>query len=250
MTLGLFWKFPAGVFHAVKLSWNNLDTPGGKASCFPRSARDLLLRSFACSPKIIMFWRRKLLLPSPRSRKNPVCDPHTSTRGFYTCLHQPLLAQSMFYKPKSIALKEEKKGVRNCKLCGKGSALLFCVAFRPTPILFQCSTWRETRSLKRNCLAQPNLTQVLTGNSPPLPGGETGLPSSPSFTLCCKSHGSPWATLPTASAFWCPHLYSFPVPATLLSSEDAAANHPLLVLLLHTAAAKKQFFLHKEITSQ
>lgn len=51
MTLGLFWTFPAGVFNTVKLPCNNLNTPGGKARCFPRSAWELLLRSFTCSPK-------------------------------------------------------------------------------------------------------------------------------------------------------------------------------------------------------
>lgn len=81
MTLGLFWKFPAGAFHTVKLPCNNLNIPGGKASCFPRSAWDLLLRSFTCSPKTIMFLGRMISLPSPRYRKRPVCDPHVPMGG-------------------------------------------------------------------------------------------------------------------------------------------------------------------------
>lgn len=47
----------------------------------------------------------------------------------------------------------------------------------------------------------------------------------------------------------CPNPYSLLAATTLPTSEAAAVNPPLFVTLLHTAAAKKQFFLCKGINS-
>lgn len=85
-------------------------TPGGKASCFPRSAWDLLLMSFNCSPK--MFLSRRISLPSPRFRKRPVCDPPMPMGG---SLPAPPSACMKLCFMSLRALKEGRMGMSDYK---------------------------------------------------------------------------------------------------------------------------------------
>lgn len=142
MTLGLFWKFPAGGFHAVKLSWNNSNAPGGKASCFPRSAWDLLLRSFSCSPHNNHLLGKEAFTAFPKIQKKPIFwSPYANGRF----LHAVSVWMKLFYEPKSIALKEDKIGVRDCKSPGKGSTSLSLMLSALHPHSFSVvPTSRET----------------------------------------------------------------------------------------------------------
>ena len=175
VTLGLFWKFPAGAFHAVKLPWNNPDTSGRKASCFPRSARDLLLRSFACSLKIILFLRRQLSLPSLPPRKSPVCDPRIPMGGSYT-LPAPASActRLCFISPRALLQRRTKSEWETVTRWEERYFALSCCSW---PYNHALSVWYQPQ--EKLCLGQPNLNQAFVGNSRAPPGGGTGLPSPP-----------------------------------------------------------------------
>lgn len=83
MTPRLFWKFPAGVFHSVKPSWSNPNIPGGKTSCFPKSAWDLLPWSFTCPPNR-MGRRFSLASSTSGTWKSSDCVPCMPVGGSYT----------------------------------------------------------------------------------------------------------------------------------------------------------------------
>lgn len=172
MTFGLFWKFPAGAFHTVKLLCNNLNTPGGKASCFPRSAWDLLLRSFTCSPKRIMFLGRMISLPSPRYRKRPVCDSHMPVGGSLPALASDCM-KLCFLSLRALLWRRTEWESMYYKSLGKRSTWLSGHPQSYTHTLLVVPMSRETVPLAAN------LKQTLVGNSWILPGWGTGLPPLP-----------------------------------------------------------------------
>lgn len=183
MTLGPFWKFPAGAFRAVKLPWNNSNTPGGKASCFPRSAWDLLLRSFTCSPKNNHSWEGGFYcLPQDPEKAQfviPICQQEVPT----PCLHQPLFAWGCVLWALVWRTKWEWEPVNRL-----GRAVLrspWC----SQPYTHALSVWHQRQ--EKLCLGQPNLNQTLVGNSEALPGGDRAPTTSLPHTVLQKLQITP-----------------------------------------------------------
>lgn len=142
------------------------------------------------------------------------------------------------------ALKEDRMGMRDYKSPGRRSTWL---SRHPQSYTHTLLAWYQCQEKLR--LWQPNLKQTPEGNNWILPGWEAGLPAPPSLqNPLQKSHTTLSYSTKCLSALISK---SSPllVPPTLLSSEAAAVNPPLFVTLLHTAAAKKQFFLCKGIDS-